>query len=148
MEMVFENGKMIEVKSNEDLIKAISVVLEEKDKEIEKLRTENEEMKSEYYKDESIIKMQKKIDELKDKVSTIRKSSMRGFPISEEEEKKITEWQNKHLKKKHWDKEHDCPKSAGAIGGRFSYHFVPTSIGVIGEVHCTCGKKFCFQELS
>lgn len=137
----------MEFKNNEELIKAISTTLEEKDKEIEKLQAENEAMKAEHYKDEAILNMQKKIDEMKEKVDILRKSSMRGFPISEEEEKKIAEWQKKHLKKKHWDKEHDCPKSAGAIGGRFSYHFIPTSIGVIGEVKCSCGKKFCFQEL-
>lgn len=148
MQFEFENGKLVQVKSNEDLLKAISTVLEEKDKEIERLTAENEDMKSEYYKDEQILKMQQKIDEMKEKVNVLRKSSMRGFPISEEEEKKIAEWQKKHLKKKHWDKEHDCPKSAGAIGGRFSYHFIPTSIGVIGEVKCSCGKKFCFQELN
>lgn len=134
--------------TNEEVLKEVTFLLEKKDKEIERLTNENEEMKKEFYKDESILNMQNKIDNLKSRIDIMRKASMRGFPISEEEQKKIEKWQHKHLKKKHWDKEHDCPKSAGAIGGRFSYHFIPTSIGVIGEVKCSCGKKFCFQELS
>lgn len=148
MQFEFQDGKLVKVESNEDLLKAISVVLEEKDKKIERLTNENETMKAEHFKDKQLSEMQEEVDKMKKKIDVLRKSSMRGFPISEEEEKKIEEWQKKHIKKKHWDKEHDCPKSAGAIGGRFSYHFIPTSIGVIGEVKCSCGKKFCFQELS
>lgn len=142
------NLSLLKEKTNQEVLNDIKSLLEEKDKEIERLSTENEEMKKELYKDETILKMQEKIDDLKERISIMRKASMRGFPISEEEQKKIEAWEHKHLKKKHWDKEHDCPKYDGAIGGRFSYHFIPTSIGVVGEVRCSCGKKFCFQELS
>lgn len=139
---------MAKERTNEEVLKDIASLLEKKDKEIERLSFENEEMKKELYKDEAVLKMQEKIDDLKSRIDVMRKASMRGFPISEEEQKKIEEWQMKHLKKKHWDKEHDCPNYSGAIGGRFSYHFIPTSIGVIGEVKCSCGKKFCFQDLN
>lgn len=44
-----------------------------------------------------------------------------------------------------WDKEHECTlnsdKYVGAIGGHLSYEFIPTSIGVIVNVKCSCGQK-------
>lgn len=33
------------------------------------------------------------------------------------------------------------PQYVGAIGGRFSYRFIPTSLGVITVVQCACGKE-------
>jgi hypothetical protein len=44
-----------------------------------------------------------------------------------------------------WAKEHDkiCTvKETGAIGGKFTYFFTPTSLGVICKVECTCGEKY------
>ena len=38
-------------------------------------------------------------------------------------------------------------RAGGCIGGRYSYEFVSTSIGVIGIVKCNCGAKFTFQDL-
>ena len=49
-----------------------------------------------------------------------------------------------------WNKEHNkiCPfyKNTGAIGGRLTYCFTPTSLGVIVEVKCACGKKIGITE--
>jgi len=45
-----------------------------------------------------------------------------------------------------WLLTHKCvfsrdPLSAGAIGGRLSYKFTPTSIGMITVVTCLCGEE-------
>nr|DAG04561.1 MAG TPA: hypothetical protein [Siphoviridae sp. ctDXu9] len=34
----------------------------------------------------------------------------------------------------------------GCIGGSLTWCFTPTSIGTIGEVICSCGEKFTFQN--
>ena len=62
--------------------------------------------------------------------------------LSKEELAKINEWKEKHVEEKH-----DGSYYAGAIGGMFTYQFIPTSIGDIGEIICSCGEKFCFREL-
>lgn len=65
-----------------------------------------------------------------------------SFNISSEEYEEIQKWINKHTEEKH-----DGNRYAGAIGGRYSYVFIPTSIGEIGEIRCSCGDSFCFKEL-
>ena len=94
------------------------------------LREENERLKSEAYKDEELAKMKKEY------VRIITEHN-RGFPISKEEGEKIQEWMEK------------LPEAnTGAIGGRFSYEFVCTSIGYIGTVKDgVTGEKFTFREL-
>ena len=96
----------------------------------EYLRKENERLKSEAYKDEELAKMKKEYDKLS-------ADYYRGFPISEEEQKTIAEW----IKSR--------PEiNEGAIGGRYTYQFTPTSIGVIGTITDTFTKeKFTFQEM-
>ena len=43
-----------------------------------------------------------------------------------------------------WLKEHKCqytnPNSVGAIGGKLTYCFTPTSLGCISRVTCACGE--------
>jgi len=67
----------------------------------------------------------------------------RGFPITEQEQKAIREWEEQH-----WTNQHNAPdlesrlRKQGAIGGNFHYKFVPTSIGVSGCICCTsCMNK-------
>ena len=98
--------------------------------ENEYLRAEIEKVKAEKYAGEELAKMKVKYEEM-------RADYFRGFPISEEEQKKIDEWKDK------------LPKAnSGAIGGRFTYEFVPTSIGVIGVIKdSVTGKEFNFQGL-
>ncbi len=44
-----------------------------------------------------------------------------------------------------WIKEHNktCEyyKNQGAIGGRLTYTFTPTGLGMIRKVKCTCGEE-------
>lgn len=64
------------------------------------------------------------------------------FEITPEEQTKIEKWQNKHIKKKHKGNNYH-----GAIGGNWTYEFIPTSIGYIGTVKCSCGEEYTFREL-
>lgn len=64
------------------------------------------------------------------------------FSISQKEWEVIKQWQEKHIKEKHNGNDY-----AGAIGGRFSFEWIPTSIGEVGTVKCSCGEEFTFQEL-
>lgn len=100
----------------------------------EYLRKENERLKSEQYKDEELARLKEENEKLK-------ADYYRGFPISEEEKKKIDEWKN------------SLPEvpitKLGAIGGRYIYEFTPTSIGVSGTIRDSItGRSFEFQELS
>lgn len=50
----------------------------------------------------------------------------------EEELKTMEEWEHQHIK--------ECPiKYEGAIGGRCTYQFTPTSIGTVCKITCECG---------
>lgn len=43
-----------------------------------------------------------------------------------------------------WIKEHECSRRndyAGAIGGRYTYSFTPTGLGVIVSIKCWCGAE-------
>jgi regulator of replication initiation timing len=101
----------------------------------EYLRKENERLQSEHYKDEELTKMKEKYDQM-------REDYYRGFPISKEDHKKCREWMDDIMKDEKSTK-------IATIGGRFSYHFTPTSIGVVGIIEDSItGKSFRFQELN
>ena len=127
----------------EDIAKTMGGILsniEARDKRIKYLEEENKKLKDEAFKDEELTNM-------KEKYESIKKDLMRGFPVSEEEEKRIEEWMKKHDKEVHGITTLDQRlKSGGCIGGRYIYIFVPTSIGIIGTIKCNCGEKFEFRN--
>ena len=94
---------------------------------IESLREENKHLKSEHYKDTELQSLQSKYDELK-------KDAHRGFPITEEESKRIYEWKYKHEMQEH-------PRAS------YTYIFAPTALGLIGKIKCSCGAEFDFRKL-
>ena len=97
------------------------------------LKNEIEKVKSEKYADEVLLKMRSEYEKMKS-------DYYRGFPISEEENKKIKEWMNKQIEKN--------PSTGGAIGGRFSYKFIPTGVGTIGIViDGITDETFTFSEI-
>ena len=101
----------------------------------EYLSKENAKLKDEHYKDSELIELKKKYDELWNDAN-------RGFSITKEESIKITEWMKEITKDEDFQ-----TKVGGAIGGRFKYEFIPTSIGVIGTITDSfSGKKLTFQE--
>lgn len=54
---------------------------------------------------------------------------------------------------KHDREAHNCKslgdkvKRGGCIGGTYTYEFVPTGIGTVGTVKCSCGAAFKFQDI-
>lgn len=116
-------------------IKEIVAIVEAQDAVITALREENEFLKNKYDENEEIKELKRRLRE-----ETYK--NLNGFPITEEEVKAIEEWQKKHEKEVH-----NSSSYAGAIGGRYSYHFVPTSIGTSGTIKCICGAEFEFQEI-
>ena len=77
----------------------------------------------------------KKLQEMNEQLEKMRREYYRGFPIRDEERKKIDEWLVNH---RHY---------GGAIGGSHTYEFSPTSIGTIGKIKCMCGEEFTFVDL-
>ena len=68
-----------------------------------------------------------------------RSANRHGFAITDEEYEAVAEWQRKHDADVHClYKAHERAHAGGAIGGRYFYKFVPTSIGVVGT--CVCGS--------
>lgn len=136
-----EKGEHITVHPFEECLMAMQKRYEDAEAAIEKLEKENKALKDEHYKDEKLQRMQEEL-------TSLRRAIYRGFPISEEDQKRITRWQKEHDKEAHGitDIKGHLAK-AGAIGGDYTYEFVPTSIGTFGSVKCTCGAKFEFQEV-
>lgn len=67
---------------------------------------------------------------------------MKTFTITDEDWESIEKWQDYHTEEKH----SDLP-AGGAIGGRFSYEFTPTTVGMVGICKCCCGDSFIFSEI-
>ena len=103
---------------------------------INNLRVENEQLKSEHYKDNELKRLSDELKQARDDLS-------RGFEISKEEFDAIHAWKVAHENEKHGG----YPCYSGAIGGQYDYIFTPTSIGEVGEIKCTCGETFRFREL-
>lgn len=60
-----------------------------------------------------------------------------GFTLNEKEQEDFKKWLKKHDRTCKYS---DSMKT-GAIGGRLTYMFTPTSLGVITKVKCACGEK-------
>lgn len=123
-------------------LERIEKINEEKDELIEKLKLENEQLKNDVYKD-SVVK------DLEKENKRLKQDLLRGFPITEEQQKEIREWQIKHEAEIHGRKTlEERLRAGGAIGGKYFYRHIPTSLGVIGEIVCEeCGQSFCFEDI-
>lgn len=66
------------------------------------------------------------------------------FQLSEKEREVESKWLKKHNK--------TCifknPDKQGAIGGRISYIFTPTSLGVLTKIKCACGEQIDITDVS
>lgn len=97
---------------------------------------------AEWNKDEELQKLRNELEETKEGL-------YRGFPIWKDEKDKIEEWIDKHLEEKHGlTTLNEKAMAGGAIGGMFTYEFIPTNIGTIGTIKCSCGDEFTFRDLS
>lgn len=115
--------------------------LKRKDMTLKYLELQNRELYDEHYKDNELKQMLDEVNKMKD-------DYYRGFPISEEEDKNIKEWIDNHERDVHgcYTLE-DKINRGGCCGGTYTYEFVPTSIGTIGTVKCSCGAKYTFQDM-
>lgn len=132
----WSDGKFVTIPPMDELCAILKAKFKNQEQRISYLEKENEKLKSEHYKDNEIAK-------LKQENERLQEDYWRGFPISKSEKEAIDNWWKKHREEKHGGKLY----SGGAIGGGPEYRFIPTSIGTVGEVICSCGEKFCFCEL-
>ena len=129
------------IKLVENSFNSIQKYIETLEIQNQHLLEENKKLKNEHYKDE-------KLSEMKSRLDKMEKEYYRGFPISEEENDRIKSWMNKHDEEVH--NAHTLSEKlrlGGCCGGRYSYHFIPTSIGTVGTIKCSCGAEFTFQEI-
>lgn len=137
-----ETGEGLHVEGLSTIVKNLQYWFNELNRENQKLRETNQALQSEHYKDEALAAAQKLAENALEREQEARKSMYRGFPISEAEQTAIREWQRKHDAE-----EHKNPHSYhGAIGGAYSYTFVPTSIGTSGECYCDICKARAMEE--
>lgn len=137
----YYNGKYTHVYDLEDCISAIQCRNADNEKRIKYLEEENRKLKEEYSKDKEIQEIQKRLDEM-------QKDYRRGFPITEEEKKAIEKWKKKHDREDHGLRTDKMRmKAEGCSGGRYSYEFIPTSLGIYGVIRCHCGAEFVFQKI-
>ncbi len=111
-----------------------------RDSRIKYLEEENKKLKDETYKDSELA-------EMKEKYESMKKDLMRGFPISEKEERRIEQWRLKHEVEVHGRDTLEKRLAAhGAADGGYTYEFYPCGIGIFGTIKCcNCGAKFDFQ---
>ena len=89
------------------------------------LARENKKLRDEHYKDAEMADMKRQL-------ANLEEAYYRGFPLTEEQERKINEW-----KKKHDAEQHNNPQGYhGVSGGGFAYIFYPTAIGT--PIKCRC----------
>lgn len=62
---------------------------------------------------------------------------MGNFILSPEQDMEISEWRNNH----------DCTQEdVGVIGGRITFCFTPTGLGVVKVIKCACGQRLDVTE--
>lgn len=109
-------------------------------KQNEKMSEEIEELKSEHYKD-------KEIKRLREENTRILENIHRGFEITEEDAKKISEWKLNHEINVHkLDTVEKRIRSGGVSGGKWSYEFVPTGIGIFSKCICNSCERRAREE--
>lgn len=135
-----ETQKITEVYPLEECLEAIRIRFDDNAEHIMRLRKENEELRSEHFKDEQIQKLQNQIHSMQE--------AMNGFMVTSTQAETIKAWKTKHEASKHGlTDDSKRMKAHGAIGGAYTYTFCPTSIGTIGKIVCHCGDEFCFCDL-
>jgi argonaute-like protein implicated in RNA metabolism and viral defense len=123
------------------ILKPVETYINKCNERIRLLEDEVAKLKSDHYKDDELKNMQSELKRM-------RADYYRGFPISEEESQAIVDWKREHdLKKHHLSTPELRMKAEGVSGGRYTYTFIPTSIGISGTIKCSCGAKFEFQQI-
>ena len=136
-----KDEKFVKVPTIQDCIDGILIRHNDALDKISRLEETNKKLRSEHYKDEELQKM-------KQEVKDIKEDYYRGFPITKEEKEAIDKWKRQHEEEVHClHTLEDRLRAGGTIGGSYHYEFIPTSIGTIGKVVCSCGEEFVFCDL-
>ena len=137
----FVDGKYMEVETVDNCMKMLRYRFDDQKKTIDNLRNQIKELTDSQYKD-------KKLQKMKAELEKMQREYNRGFTITDKEWDAIETWKEKHDREVHGLTE--CNERAGgAIGGRYTFEFIPCSIGTIGTIKCgKCGEKFTFRELT
>lgn len=136
-----ETGEYTNVYDLEDCLRAIRVRNRDNESRIKYLEAENKRLKEEHYKDSELQRMQERLH-------AMEAACVNGFPISLEESQAIEKWERQHEEEVHGlVTERLRMKAQGVSGGRYSYHFLPTTLGTSGVVRCCCGAEFEFREI-
>lgn len=130
------HDKIIAVPKMDELCDMLMTKFYDQEMRNDYLEEENKKLKSDVYKEEEMAKMKANMEKY-------RADYFRGFPIDEDEEEAIDNWKRKHEDEKHGGY---GKIRGGAIGGSYTYHFTPTSIGTFGTIRCSCGEEFDFSE--
>lgn len=134
------DGEYMEVETVDKCMKMLRYRFNDQKKTINNLRNQIKDLTDSQYKD-------KKLREMKDKLEATQREYNRGFPITDKEWDAIETWKGKHDREVHGLTECN-ERIGGAIGGRYTFEFIPTTIGIIGTIKCgSCGEKFAFREL-
>lgn len=136
----FIDGKYVEVEPVDKCMKMLQYRFDDKNRTINNLRNQIKELTDSQYKDKELQKMKAELEKM-------QREYNRGFPITDDEWKAIETWKEKHDREVHGLTECN-ERVGGAIGGRYTFEFIPCSIGTIGTIKCgKCGEKFIFREL-
>lgn len=117
-----------------DVLSELAKIMEEN----ETRREEAEKKLEEFNKDEKIVELEMKLMEMK----KANKNKI-IFTIEDEQLEKLRNWKAQHIVEKHGGSSY-----AGAIGGRYTYIFTPTSIGSVKTVRCSCGEEYNIEDAS
>ena len=101
----------------------------------EQLREENHNLRGEHFKD-------KELAEMSEILTRMRADYFRGFPISEEEEKKIHDFQKDHDTNFH----SNPTQYHGVSGGGYEFNFYPTGLGTVSYCICSNCKSRAIKE--
>lgn len=107
---------------------------EENKRELEEYRADTRESEIIKEKDEQIAELRKELREYQNKEFLVSE-----FGFSEEEMAEADKWTEEHYK--------ETKHCGGAAGGNFSYIIIPTGLGIIKEVKCSCGASHTIQDL-
>ena len=124
----------------ERCLENLQKINENQESTISRLRERIKELEQESFRDKEIKRLNEENEKLRLKLRD-------SYYIPEQQNKKIEEWKEKHMKEKHWDALSNSPLKMGAIGGNFSYEFTPTAIGTLLSCKCCCGEHMSLNDM-
>lgn len=119
----------------DEMLNKVREQLHSLNKENENLHDQNQTLRDEHYKDKELAEMSKILERM-------RADYFRGFPISEEEEKKIYEFQKDHDTNFH----SNPTQYHGVSGSGYEFSFYPTGLGTISYCICSDCKRRAIKE--